>query len=191
MFEPAQFSRVIKELTPDTKFYWSLQDGVRLTPPFLLLDILSDELLGMGEQSSTVTSVIGADGVTEERTFGTYAETREVVVRASFFGTFEDSSYRDARYLMALIRTTVGRSSLYRNGLTLANVGRLGRVNASGHTTPYINNNFDITLRYKSIIKVDLAPVEQVEVEHHLTVDNNIADPDDDYTISGANIYTR
>lgn len=49
MRSPEQFSRVLLELIPDKKFYWSLQDGVRLAPPFILLDILADVIDGMGE----------------------------------------------------------------------------------------------------------------------------------------------
>lgn len=188
MRDPTQFSRVLRELTPQTRFYWALQDGVKLTPPFTLLDILSDDIVGMGEHPSTVAP---RDADSDTEYFGKYAETREVVVRVSFYGTFTDKSYSDARYLMALLRTFKGRSALHREGLSLVSIGGLGRVNVSGDTTPYINNFFDITLRYKSINEVDLAPMEQVEVEHHLTVETDFGDPDDEFTITGTNTYTR
>lgn len=188
MRDPKQFSRVIKELSPKTKFYWAYQDGLRLTPPFTLLDILSDDIVGMGEHPSTVAprNVDRDSGY-----FGKYAEVREVVVRVSFYGTFTSSSYGDARYLMALLRSFRGRSALHREGLSFVSVSSLGRVNVSGDTTPYVNNFFDITLRYKSIIEVDLDPVEEVGVTHHLTVETDLGDPDDEFTITGTNTYTR
>lgn len=188
MRDPTQFSKVIKELMPNLKFYWSLQDGVRLTPPFTLLDIINDRILGMGEHQSTVIT----DDPTEQGGYYTLvSETREVTVRVSTYGTFTDSSYRDARYLEAVLRSFKGRSALFRQGLSLVNVSKLNRVDVSGDTTPYINNYFDITLGYKSIEKIDLDPMEVVEVEHQLTVETDLVNPDGEFTMTGTNTYTR
>lgn len=188
MQNPVQFSRVLAELTPKTKFYWAYQDGVKLTPPFTLLDILSDRIIGMGEHPSTTAP---SDPDTDSGYSAKYAEQREVVVRVSFYGTFTSPSYSDARYLMALLRSFKGRSALHRQGLTYRDISDLGRVNVSGDTTPYVNNYFDITLRYKSVFEIDLDPMEEVEVTHHLTVETNLGDPDGEFTISGTNTYTR
>lgn len=188
MRSPEQFSRVLLELIPDKKFYWSLQDGVRLTPPFILLDILADVIDGMGEHQSTVYT---EDVVGDINYRAKYAENRMVTVRVSFYGLFTDSSYGDCRYLTALLKTFKGRSVLHRQGLSIADISKISRVSVSGDTTPYINNYFDITLRYKSIIDVDLDPMEEVEVTHHLTVETNLESPDDEFTISGTNTYTR
>lgn len=185
---PQQVSKALLELTPTKKFYWAYQDGVRLTPPFTLLDILSDDIVGMGEHQSTVDT---DDPESDSGYKALYAETRQATVRISFYGLFTDTSYADARYLMALLRSFKGRSALWRQGLSLADISKLGRLNVSGDTTPYINNYFDVTFRYKSVIDVDLDPMEEVEVTHYLTVETNLESPDDEFTITGTNTYTR
>lgn len=188
MRDVRQFSRALKELMPDIQFYWSMQEGVKLTPPFTLLDILNDEMLGMGEHSSTTAP---RDPSVDADYVAPYAETREVTVRVSFYGSFNDPSYGNARYLMALFKSAKGRSALKRQGLSYAGVTQVRRVDVSGDTTAYINSYFDITLRYKSIFEIELEPMEQVEVTHHLTVETDLGDPDDVFTVTGTNIYTR
>lgn len=179
-----QFSNVIKELSPNKTMYWSMQNGVKLTPPFIFLDVISDDISGMGEHSSGTSEQVTGDFL------GDYSENREVTIRVSFYGTFTDSSYQDCRYLMALMRTFKGRSALYRNGFSLASISPLRRVDVSGDNVAYINNYFEISLRYKSINQVELDPVEEVEVTHILKVGNSLENPDDELTITGTNIYT-
>lgn len=188
MRSPEQFSRVLLELIPNKPFYWSLQDGVKLTPPFILLNIIGDRIEGHGEHQSTVQT----EDLTGDTNYKvTVAENRLVTVRVSFFGLFTDTSYSDCRYLSALFRSFKGRSALYRGGFSIANMSDISRVTVSTETTPCINNYFDITLRYKSINEFDLDPMEEVEVTHHLTVETDLENPDEVFTVSGTNTYTR
>lgn len=188
MQDRRQFSRAFKELMPDVQFYWSGQEGVKLTPPMILFDILADDIIGSGEKP---TSTAPRDVAGDTDYVGRYGETREVIVRVSFIGKFTDSTYTNSRKFMAIVKSFQGRSAFYRQGLSVANISPMRPVDVSTETTAYTNNYVDITLRYKSIFEFNLEPIEEVEVSHVLTVDDDLGTPEPDYTITGTTTITR
>lgn len=152
------------EIQPETLFIFADQNGVEAKPPYCVLTVINEQLIGLAEES-----LLNINQTTN------YVENIRSIIRFTFHGTVNSDALLQAKNFRTKLQAFIGRASLYQHGYSFIDSKILRRTSDPRDTTMYVNTSYDVTLMYKRYSTYNQNSIDEVSVNGEYIHEDNIS----------------
>lgn len=131
----ASLIQVLQTLLPTHKFVLARRNGVQPKSVYCMVMLLNEKQVGRHDESLFLEA--GQQNI---------RETVEATIRLTYFGDSTSSAYSDAKQCKTILKSSIGRYTLYQNGYSFQSASDVVQASAPMDTKMYTVNTIDLTI---------------------------------------------
>jgi len=131
----ASLIQVLQTLLPTHKFVLARRNGVQPKSVYCMVMLLNEKQVGRHDESLFLEA--GQQNI---------RETVEATIRLTYFGDSTSSAYSDAKQCKTILKSSIGRYTLYQNGYSFQSASDVVQASAPMDTKMYTANTIDLTI---------------------------------------------